>query len=352
VSRIHDALRRGRAPARASSGGRTASADAVLAALGYRSGNPRGSNTGVVIGLVLFLAVAAGVWWYLPIAIAPKPASVSRKAPTRPEAQAPPQQTAARPPEPKRIEARTAAPKQPEPTPPEATPIDTKPVADRKPAPPPSFVSRVAPAPAPAMPREPAAPATAEQPAADEFRLALYYQRTGDFEQALVHYKTVLQHNEMNADAHTNLGNLYMSKALYEDAAREFRRVIAIEPKYVPAHVNLAAALYQLKHYDESGAEARAAIRLDPRNSDATVNLALAQAAEGQASDARSTLIRALDIDRHNAAAHYNLALQYEKAGEVALALDHYRAFLQYAGPEQAGYAADVRSRVQTLEHK
>jgi hypothetical protein len=32
--------------------------------------------------------------------------------------------------------------------------------------------------------------------------------------------------------------------------------------------------------------------------------------------------------------------------------LDHYRAFLQYAGPEQAGYAADVRSRVQALERR
>ena len=57
-------------------------------------------------------------------------------------------------------------------------------------------------------------------------------------------------------------------------------------------------------------------------------------------------------IDKQNAAAHYNLALQYEKGGEAALALDHYRAFLQYAGPEQAAYAADVRFRVQTLEHK
>jgi Flp pilus assembly protein TadD len=143
-----------------------------------------------------------------------------------------------------------------------------------------------------------------------------------------------------------------MTKALYEDAAREFRRVEAIEPKYVTAHVNLSAALYQLKRYDESSAEARAAIRLDGHNSDAYVNLALAQAAAGQPSDARSSLTRALEIDKHNAPAHYNLALQYEKAGEVALALDHYRAFLQYAGPEQSAYAADVRARVQALEHK
>jgi Tfp pilus assembly protein PilF len=107
-----------------------------------------------------------------------------------------------------------------------------------------------------------------------------------------------------------------------------------------------------MKRYDESAAEARAALALEPRSQDAYVNLALAQAASGQTGDARASLTRALEIDKHNAAAHYNLALEYEQAGEVALAIDHYREFLKYAGPDQAAYAAEVRSRVQALEGK
>ena len=90
-----------------------------------------------------------------------------------------------------------------------------------------------------------------------------------DFELALVHYKAVLQRDELNVEAHNNVGNLYMSKSLYDDAVREFRRVVAIEPRYVTAHVNLSAALYQMKKYDEAAVEARAAIRLDARNDDA-----------------------------------------------------------------------------------
>jgi Tfp pilus assembly protein PilF len=362
VSRIHDALRGGRVPGQPSSG-RTAHADAVLAALGYRPGQARRwPNVGIVVGLVALGAAILGVWWSLPMVIAPKPATVGAHAPhpsppaarpadrtlrepslTRPAA--PAQTTQALPPKPAAVTVR----EQPAPT---VTPQSEKRAIDVAPRPqavparePPANTEPVVPRPVP--PSETSASAKA-----DEFKLALYYQRTGDFELALVHYKTVLQRDEMNADARNNLGNLYMSKALYEDAAREFRRVVAIEPKYVTAHVNLSAALYQLKRYDESAAEARAAIRLDGRSADAYVNLALALSAAGQPSDARSSLSRALEIDRHNAAAHYNLALEYEKAGEVALALDHYRAFLQYAGPEQAGYAADVRSRMQTLEHK
>ena len=59
---------------------------------------------------------------------------------------------------------------------------------------------------------------------------------------------------------------------------------------------------------------------------------------------------QAIDFDARNAAAHYNLARQYEEAGEAARALEHYRLFLQYAGPEQEPYALDVRARVQTLQ--
>lgn len=315
MSRIHDALRRGRAPTLSSSGGRPAQADAVLAALGYHSERPRRSLSAVVLVLLVLSAVGISVWYMRPAAVASKPpAPVALKTQTHAEALQSPDASR------RAVTQAALAP------------------------------ARVEPRPVPA--RQPTAANPTPAPVPDEFTLALYYQRTGDFEQALVHYKTVLQRDEMNANAHNNLGNLYMGKALYEEAAREFHRVLAIEPRYVTAHVNLAAALYQLKRYDESAAEARSAIRLDGRNADAYVNLALAQAAGGQTSDARSSLTRALEIDTHHAAAHYNLALQDEKAGEIALALDHYRAFLQYVGPEQAGYAADVRSRVQVLERR
>jgi tetratricopeptide (TPR) repeat protein len=117
----------------------------------------------------------------------------------------------------------------------------------------------------------------------------------------------------------------------------------------VNAHVNLSAAYLSLKRFDEAAAEARAALRLDGRNPDAMVNLSLAQHASGQAGDAEGSLRRALEIDPHNAAAHYNLARQFEAAGEASAAIDHYKQFIQYASPEQAAYAADVRTRLAAL---
>jgi len=66
--------------------------------------------------------------------------------------------------------------------------------------------------------------------------------------------------------------------------------------------------------------------------------------------EAEAALRRALELDPRNAAAHYNLARQFEESGEAAPALDHYRQFLQYAGPDQSGYAPDVRTRIAALQ--
>ena len=63
MSRIHDALRRGRQPAGEPAMGRTAHADAVLAALGYRSDKPRIAPAALTLSaLVLLLAVLAAAW--------------------------------------------------------------------------------------------------------------------------------------------------------------------------------------------------------------------------------------------------------------------------------------------------
>ena len=184
----------------------------------------------------------------------------------------------------------------------------------------------------------------------DDFQLALYHQRAGDFEQAQRHYKAALQRDEMNVEAHNNLGSLYLGKNLLDEAAREFRRVLAIDTAYAPAHINLSAALYKLGRFDAAAAQAREALRLDPRNGDGFVNLALAQKASGQHAESQAGLRRALELNPRHAAAHYNLARQYEDAAETVRAIDHYRQFLQYAGSEQQPYAVEVRARLLTLQ--
>ena len=79
-------------------------------------------------------------------------------------------------------------------------------------------------------------------PPADHFGLALYYQRVGDYDNALAQYRTLLEQNEVSAEVHNNLGLLYQDHGSLDEAMTQFRRAVAIEPRYVKAHNNLGVA--------------------------------------------------------------------------------------------------------------
>ncbi len=164
-----------------------------------------------------------------------------------------------------------------------------------------------------------------------------------------MHYRTVLQQNELNAEAHNNLGLLYQEKGLTGEAIQEFERALFIDPNYVRAYNNLGVTYLGLGRPDQAAAQFRTALKIDPRSVDALVNLALALKASGRPEEARTQLLRALELDSHDAPAHYNLALLYEEVGETARAIQHYRLFLQYGGAEHARLVPDVRARVDAL---
>jgi Tfp pilus assembly protein PilF len=205
--------------------------------------------------------------------------------------------------------------------------------------------------------RPPAAPLTRPEAASsiapstgvNDLELALYYHRAGDFENALQHYRALLQRNELNAQAHNNLGLLYQEKNLLQESARELQRAILIEPRNAGARNNYGVTLLLQGKPDEATAQFRSVLALDPQNLDALVNLALGQRAGGQVDVAKETLLSALTIAPRNAAAHYNLGQLYDQTNEPARAVEHYRKFLETAGAEHASRGAAVRARIAAL---
>jgi Flp pilus assembly protein TadD len=170
-----------------------------------------------------------------------------------------------------------------------------------------------------------------------------------DFGNALQHYRALLRRNELDAQAHNNLGLLYQERNLLDESARELQRAIVIEPRNAGMHNNYGVTLLKLGRADEAQAEFTAALALAPRNVDAIVNLALAQRDARRPDIARDTLLRALSIEPRNAAAHYNLAQLYDQANQTASAVDHYGRFLENAGAEYASRIAAVRVRIEVL---
>ena len=183
----------------------------------------------------------------------------------------------------------------------------------------------------------------------NDLELALYYHRAGDFANALQHYRALLARNELNAQAHNNLGLLYQERNLLQESARELQRAMVIEPRNAGTRNNYGVTLLMLGQVDQAAAEFQTAVFLEPRNVDALVNLSLVQRKAGQLDIAKETLLRVLNIAPRNAAAHYNLAQLYDDTNERARAAEHYRLFLDNAGAEHADRAAAVRARIAAL---
>ena len=183
----------------------------------------------------------------------------------------------------------------------------------------------------------------------NDLELALYYHRAGDFENALQRYRALLDRNELNAQAHNNLGLLYQEKNLLQESGRELQRAILIEPRNAGAHNNFGVTLLMQGRTDEAIAQFQSALALDPRNLDALINTGLAQRSLGQTDTAKETLLSVLSRAPGNAPAHYNLAQLYDQTNEPSQAIEHYRLFLQYAGAEHGGRAPAVRARIAAL---
>jgi Tfp pilus assembly protein PilF len=366
VSELFDSLRRGRQPQARAKAARTAHGDAVLATLGYAP-VPRSARSASLLRAVGVIVAIAAIWtgWRLYYQPGAEPGGPrTRPAPFVPARSTPPPQKG--PSTVSRSEGVSpVAPATPVSSPSVTVASVTPPVLNalRAEQQPPSVapsVPRAGSSRAASPPPHPPAPFPVTRPASvvapppsvpvssgpNDFDLALYYHRAGDFENALQHYRAVLQKNELNASAHNNLGLLYQEKNLLPESARELQRAVLIEPRNAGTHNNYGVTLLFQGKPDEAAAEFRSALALDARNVDAMVNLALAERNQNRLDVAKETLLTALTVAPRSAAAHYNLAQLYDQTHEAASAIEHYRRFLETAGLEHAGRAAAVRARI------
>jgi Tfp pilus assembly protein PilF len=339
VSQLFDSLRRGRKSSDRASATRSAQGDAVLATLGYAPGRRRNGRPSVIIAAVLVLGFAGAVWlgWrnYLGDSGGPD-APLRSPAPSIPRFTPPPGLSEKPLPE----------------SPPTTRPsTSSDPNGSRQP----TVESRV-PSSSPVAAKDAAArpgrdsgQVSPARTASDDLDAALLSQRAGDFDDALARYRALLERDELNAQTHNNLGLLYQEKGLLAEAARELERAVLLGPRNAGTLSNYGVTLLMLGRTDEAVAEFQAALKIDPGNLDARVNLALAERSSGQVDLAKETLLDVLNRAPANAPAHYNLAQLYDQTNEPARAVEHYRLFLEHAGPDHADRAAPVRARIAAL---
>lgn len=127
-----------------------------------------------------------------------------------------------------------------------------------------------------------------------------------------------------------------------EDAVRAYER--ALDDVNAEAHFNLGNCLYSLRRRAEAAARFEAATRVRPDYAEAWNNLGIVRGELADRDGAIASLRRALELVPHYADAHYNLAEALAVVGDIDGARRHWRAYLSF--DPNSRWAEQVRRRL------
>jgi Tfp pilus assembly protein PilF len=124
-------------------------------------------------------------------------------------------------------------------------------------------------------------------------RLAVLYDRQGDFNKAAEEYKPLLQKNPKDADLLNDFGYSCYSQGKWSDAETQFRQAVNVNPKHARAWVNLGMTLAQL-HRTQESIEAFSKV---VSAAQAHCNVAFILTTQGRFDDAKAAYRKALALD-------------------------------------------------------
>lgn len=167
------------------------------------------------------------------------------------------------------------------------------------------------------------------------YNLGLAYTQKGQVEEAISEFKQALECNPGLAQAHVNLGGLYMGT----DPARSIQenlRALEIDPNLGPAHSNLAFCYLREGKLEMAIEHGGRALELMPASKQAVQLLVSALLEAGRPQQAADLSMKMIEEDGSFAPAHVNLAAALRALGRDREADEHMKKAreLGYAGPE------------------
>ena len=131
-----------------------------------------------------------------------------------------------------------------------------------------------------------------------------------NYDEAISMYKKAIVINPDFAEAHYNLGWIYVEKGMLDEAISEYKKTITINPDLANAHFNLGRIYEKKERLDEAISEYKKAIAINPNYADAHFNLGFAYGVKG---------ILSISADHL-----YKAGIQYLKQGDRDSALKTY----------------------------
>lgn len=151
----------------------------------------------------------------------------------------------------------------------------------------------------------------------------------GEREEAISHFRRVIEIDPVNTLGFYNLGNALARKGDFGEAIRNFRQAIKIDPTYASAHYNLGNILAAQGELEEAIKEYRETVRNDPAHIKAHFRLGNVLAARGDIEEAIGHFREAVRLQPESAEAHESFARALVSQGKRDEAVQHYQQALR-----------------------
>jgi tetratricopeptide (TPR) repeat protein len=160
-----------------------------------------------------------------------------------------------------------------------------------------------------------------------EYANALY--ASGEFDEAIRHYKEALRLKSEYPEAHTNYANLLADRGHLDEAIYNYQEAIRLRPDFAEAHNNLGTVLISQGKLDQAIEQITQALRIKPAWSAALSNLGLALIRKDRLNEAIERLRDAVKADPDIVQPRLLLAEALTKSNRLDEAIEQLRACLR-----------------------
>lgn len=174
----------------------------------------------------------------------------------------------------------------------------------------------------------------------NNFTLGVAFSQHGFMDQAIASFQLVLRDYPNYAEAHYNLGTLYLKKQMRAEARKHLLEAIRIWPDYPNALNNLGLLALDEGRTEEAIGDFQQAIGLSPDYVIALQNLGNLYRHQGRLGEAQRTLEAALQVDTEDPEVNYSLAMVFAQKNDT----DQARRYFQKAVNLRPDYPAALNN--------
>jgi len=169
----------------------------------------------------------------------------------------------------------------------------------------------------------------------NDFTYGIALFQHGFLDHAAASFKQVIAAKPENAEAHYNLGTLYLRKNDAPQARTYLEKAVTLQPDYPEAWNNLGMIAVQQNRAGDARQNFRRSLAQRPDYVTALLNLGSFLRRQGDMDESAKLLSRALELEPQNPEANYNLGMLYARQNDFARA----ESLLQKAATLRPTYA-------------